>query len=65
MFLPKHESQNGVALTKEEEKEFLHKLKGSKFELCFAIALYTGNKTERMYKRGNRREKAVYNSEKF
>ena len=42
VFLPKHESQNGVALTKEEEKEFLHKLKGSKFELCFAIALYTG-----------------------
>ncbi len=42
VFLPKHESQNGVALTKEEERAFLSKLKGSKFELCFAIVLYTG-----------------------
>jgi len=42
VFLPKRESQNVVAQTKQEEREFLNNLKGSKFELCFAIALYTG-----------------------
>ena len=42
VFLPKYQSENGVALTKAEEKEFLAKLKGSKFETCLAIALYTG-----------------------
>ena len=42
VFLPKYQSENGVALTKAEEKQFLAKLKGSKFETCFAIALYTG-----------------------
>ena len=42
VFLPKYQSENGVALTKEEEKQFLTKLQGSKFETCFAIALYTG-----------------------
>ncbi len=38
----KHETASGVALTKEEEKKLLLAVKGTKFEVCFAIALYTG-----------------------
>lgn len=33
---------NGVPLSKEEEREFLSALSGSKFELTFILALYTG-----------------------
>ncbi len=37
-----HERKNGKALTKEEEKQLLNAYTGTRFELLFAVALYTG-----------------------
>ncbi len=37
-----HERTNGVALTKEEERKLLFAVKDRNYEICFAIALYTG-----------------------
>lgn len=38
----KHERENGVPLTKEEEKTLLVRLKGKKYEAVLVLALYTG-----------------------
>ena len=38
----KHERENGVPLTKEEEREFLSRIRGMKYEAVFILALYTG-----------------------
>lgn len=37
-----HERENGVALTKEEERILLKALAGTKYQLLIAVALYTG-----------------------
>ncbi len=37
-----HERTNGVALTKEVEHKLLLGVRGTNYEICFAIALYTG-----------------------
>ena len=37
-----HTSEHGVALSKEEEKKLLDAMKGTKYEVLFAVALYTG-----------------------
>ena len=42
VFRVQHEKASGSALTKAEEQQLLSSLKGSKFQICFAIALYTG-----------------------
>ncbi|MBQ8658084.1 MAG: hypothetical protein IJ506_03030 [Clostridia bacterium] len=42
VFRVQHEKASGTALTKEEEKKLLFSVKNSRFEICFAIALYTG-----------------------
>ncbi len=39
---PTHQTEHGVALTKEEEKKLLQGVKGTKYEYIFALALYTG-----------------------
>ena len=38
----KSERENGVPLTKDEEREFLLALKGSKYEMVYVVSLYTG-----------------------
>ncbi len=38
----KHERENGAPLTFEEEKQFLARIRGNKFEAIFLVALYTG-----------------------
>lgn len=38
----KHEREHGKALTKQEEKTLLESVKGTNFQVMFAIALYTG-----------------------
>ena len=38
----KGERENGVPLTKEEERELLKALEGTKYELRYVVALYTG-----------------------
>ena len=38
----KSERENGVPLTKEEEREFLKALEGTKYEMRYVVALYTG-----------------------
>ncbi len=38
----KSERENGVPLTKEQEREFLKALEGTKYEMCYVVALYTG-----------------------
>ncbi len=38
----KHERKHGTALSKQEEKLLLEKVKGTAYELQFAVALYTG-----------------------
>lgn len=42
VFHQEHERKHGVALTKSEEKRLLEEVKGTEFEIPFAIALYTG-----------------------
>ena len=42
VYIPKHERVHGTAFTMEEERKFLDKIKGTKFELPFVISLYTG-----------------------
>ncbi len=37
-----HENKHGTALTKDEEKRLLEAVKGTEFEIPFAVALYTG-----------------------
>ena len=37
-----HERQNGVPLSKEEEKAFLERIRGMKYEAVMVLALYTG-----------------------
>lgn len=37
-----HERQHGVALTKQEEKLLLERTAGTRYQLLFAVALYTG-----------------------
>ena len=39
---PTHQTEHGVALTKDEEKKLLQGVKGTKYEYIFALALYTG-----------------------
>ncbi len=38
----KGERENGVPLTKDEEREFLRSLEGTKYEMIFVVRLYTG-----------------------
>ena len=40
--LIRHERENGVPLSKEEEKTFLMRIRGMKYEAVFILALYTG-----------------------
>ena len=42
VFRQPHERKHGKALTLQEEKTFINAIKGTKFERCFAVALYTG-----------------------
>ena len=37
-----HQRESGSALSKAEEAELLQKVSGTPYEICFAIALYTG-----------------------
>lgn len=39
--IKRHENKHGKALTKDEEKK-LSSLSGSRYQLLFAVALYTG-----------------------
>ena len=38
----KHERENGVPLSREEERTFLERIRGMKYEAVFVLALYTG-----------------------
>ena len=42
VFHKKHEREHGTALSKDEEKKLLDSMKGTPYELMFAVALYTG-----------------------
>ena len=42
IFKVKHTTKKGVALTKQEQLDFIKKLKGSKFENAFLFILYSG-----------------------
>ena len=42
VFHKKHEREHGTALSKDEEKKLLDAMKGTPYELMFAVALYTG-----------------------
>jgi len=42
VFFQKHERKHGKALTLEEEKKLLQETAGTKYQLMFAVALYTG-----------------------
>lgn len=42
VFHKKHEREHGTALTKDEERKLLDSMKGTPYELMFAVALYTG-----------------------
>ena len=42
VFHKKHEREHGTALSKEEERKLLDSMKGTQYELMFAVALYTG-----------------------
>ena len=42
VFHKKHEREHGTALTKDEERKLLDAMKGTPYELMFAVALYTG-----------------------
>lgn len=42
VMIKRHENKHGKALTKDEEKKLLSSLSGSRYQLLFAIALYTG-----------------------
>ena len=40
--IEKHQCKHGKALTKTEEKQLLDSTKGTKYEIIFALGLYTG-----------------------
>ena len=42
VFIPKHERTTGQALTYAEEKDFLEKIKGNRYENYFLFMLYSG-----------------------
>jgi len=42
VFHKKHEREHGTALTKDDERKLLDSMKGTPYELMFAVALYTG-----------------------
>ena len=42
VFHKKHEREHGTALSKDEERKLLDTMKGTPYELMFAVALYTG-----------------------
>ncbi len=42
VYIPKHERKQGKALTMEEERQLVERLKGTKLELVFLVALYSG-----------------------
>ena len=42
VYIPKHIRATGKALTMEEEKEFIRKIKGSRFETIYLKLLYSG-----------------------
>lgn len=42
VFHKKHEREHGTALSKDEERKLLDAMKGTPYELMFAVALYTG-----------------------
>ena len=42
VYIPKHIRETGKALTMEEEKEFVRKIKGSRFETIYLKLLYCG-----------------------
>ena len=42
VFHKKHEREHGTALSKDEERKLLDAMKGTQYELMFAVALYTG-----------------------
>ena len=47
--IPLHERVNGLALALDVEKEFVKKIAGTKYELHFALALYTGCRPCELY----------------
>lgn len=42
VYKDKHENEHGKALTKNEENKLLKSFEGTKFQIIFAVALYTG-----------------------
>ena len=42
VYIPKHIRETGKALTMEEEREFIRKIKGSRFETIYLKLLYSG-----------------------
>lgn len=49
VIVEKHKSKSGKALTKEQEKHLLDSVKGTKYELIMALALYTGLRPNELY----------------
>lgn len=45
----RHQRQHGTALTKDEEKFLLEKTAGTRYQLLFAVALYTGLRPNEYY----------------
>lgn len=45
----KHQSQHGKALTKAEEKYLLERTAGTRYQLLYAVALYTGMRPNEYY----------------
>ena len=49
VIVEKHKSTHGKALTKQEEKTLLEGVKGTRYEVAFALALYTGLRPNEYY----------------
>ncbi len=49
VIVEKHKSTHGKALTKQEEKTLLEGVKGARYEVTFALALYTGLRLNEYY----------------
>ena len=49
VYKEKHQNKHGTALTKDEERKLLSETAGTRYQLLFAVALYTGLRPNELY----------------
>lgn len=49
VYKEKHQNQHGTALTKDEERKLLSETAGTRYQLLYAVALYTGLRPNELY----------------